>query len=323
MAGAGFGTDGEVIEFGIKENNYLGKGISLDTFLSVGSDQISGKFNIKNPNVNDTNKSINFGVQANEIDKLEAFGYKSKKIGGLVGTNFEFLEDLNLGLQVSSFIEDIETDSSASSRQKKQEGNYFDTYLKFNFDYDKRNQKFQTTDGYRSYYSLDLPVISDNNTLTNFYNYKIFSELYDQNISSFALSLSSANSITSDNVKLSERLYIPKRKLRGFVAGKVGPKDGSDYIGGNYYAIMNFSSTLPQILPNSQNLDIATFLDIANLWGVDDNALDESSEIRSAIGIGVDWFTPVGPLSISLAQPITKNSSDATETFRFNLGTTF
>ena len=107
------------------------------------------------------------------------------------------------------------------------------------------------------------------------------------------------------------------------MTGKVGPKDGSDYIGGNYYAIMNFSSTLPQILPNSQNIDIATFLDIANLWGVDDNALDESSEIRSAIGIGVDWFTPVGPLSLSLAQPITKDTSDATETFRFNLGTTF
>ena len=72
------------------------------------------------------------------------------------------------------------------------------------------------------------------------------------------------------------RGYIFLKKLRGFVTGKVGPKDGSDYIGGNYYAIMNFSSTLPQILPNSQNIDIATFLDIANLWGVDDNALDES-----------------------------------------------
>ena len=74
----------------------------------------------------------------------------------------------------------------------------------------------------------------------------------------------------------------------------------------------------------AQNFDIKfTFFDIANLWGVDDNALDESSEIRSAIGIGVDWFTPVGPLSLSLAQPITKDTSDATETFRFNLGTTF
>ena len=323
MAGAGFGTSGEVFEFGVKENNYLGKGIGLETNLSLGSDKIEGIFNVSNPNFNNTDKSINFGVQANETDKLASFGYKSKKIGALVGTDFEYLEDFRLGLQLSSFVEDIETDSTASARQKKQEGNYFDTYAKLNFDFDKRNQKYKTTDGYRSYYSVDLPLLSETNTLTNYYNYKFFSELYENNISSISVSLSSANSITGDDVKVSERLYIPSKKLRGFVRGSVGPKDGSDYVGGNYYAIINLSSTLPQVLPNSQNIDFGTFLDVANLWGVDDKSLDESSEIRSSIGIGVDWFTPVGPLSFSFAQPITKGTSDKTETFRFNLGTTF
>ena len=323
MAGAGFGTSGEVIEFGVKENNYLGKGIGLETNLSLGSDKLEGNFYVSNPNFNNTDKSIRFGIQANETDKLSTFGYKSKKIGSLIGTNFEYLEDFRLGLQLSSFIEDIETDSTASARQKKQEGNYFDTYTKLEFDYDKRNQKYRTSDGYRSYYSIDVPLLSDNNTLTNYYNYKLFSELYENNISSISLSLSSANSITGDDVKLSERLSIPSKKLRGFVRGKVGPKDGSDYIGGNYYAIINLSSTLPQVLPNSQNIDVGTFLDIANLWGVDDNSLDDSSEIRSSLGIGVDWFTPVGPLSFSFAQPISKGSSDKVETFRFNLGTTF
>ena len=208
-------------------------------------------------------------------------------------------------------------------RDKKLAGDFFDTYVGFTFDYDKRNQKYQTSDGFRSYYSIDLPLISDNNTLTNFYNYKVFSELYEENISSISLSLSSANSLTGDDIKLSERLYIPQRKLRGFVSGKVGPKDGNDYIGGNYYAILNISSSLPKILQNSQNIDLGTFIDIANIWGVDDNTLDDASEIRSSIGIGVDWFTPVGPLSFSFAQPLSKNSSDKTETFRFNLGTTF
>ena len=137
------------------------------------------------------------------------------------------------------------------------------------------------------------------------------------------MSLSSANSLTDDDVKLSERLYVPQRKLRGFVSGKIGPKDGSDYIGGNYYSIMNINSTLPQVLPNSQDIEVGTFIDIANLWGVDDDTLSDGSKIRSAFGIGVDWYTPVGPLSFSLAQPITKSSTDKTETFRFNLGTTF
>ena len=111
--------------------------------------------------------------------------------------------------------------------------------------------------------------------------------------------------------------------MRGFARGKIGPKDGADYIGGNYYAVMNFNSSLPQILPNNQNVDIGTFLDIGNLWGVDDPSLDASSDIRSSFGLGLDWFTPVGPMSFSYAVPLSKSSTDKSEAFRFNLGTTF
>ena len=80
---------------------------------------------------------------------------------------------------------------------------------------------------------------------------------------------------------------------------------------------------MPQLFQNSQNTDFVIFLDAANVWGVDyDSSLDKN-DIRSSIGIGLDWFSPVGPMNFSLAHPITKNSSDITETFRFNLGTTF
>ena len=91
----------------------------------------------------------------------------------------------------------------------------------------------------------------------------------------------------------------------------------------NYMTAINFTTTLPQILPNSQNTDIVLFFDAANIWGVDyDSSLDDN-KVKSSIGIGLDWFSPVGPMNFSFAQPITKSSSDVTETFRFNLGTTF
>ena len=322
-AGAGFGTSGELLEFAVRENNYLGKGLSVDTRLSLSSERISGKFFINNPNYRNSDKQVNFGLQALQNDKLSNFGYKSSKYGSIIGTKFEYLEDLNLGLETSAYIERIETDSTASARQKTQDGNYFDNYLNLSFDYDKRNQKYKTTEGFRSIYKLNLPIISENNTLINTYNYKVFSELFEENISSLALSLSAANSITGDNIKLSERLYVPQRKLRGFVNGKIGPKDGDDHIGGNYYALMNLSTTIPQILTNAQNIEVISFIDMANLWGVDDNILDDGNKLRSSIGLGIDWFTPIGPLNFSFAHPITKASTDKTETFRFNLGTTF
>ena len=31
-------------------------------------------------------------------------------------------------------------------------------------------------------------------------------------------------------------------------------------------ATLNFNTTIPQLLPNSQNIDTVIFLDVANLW---------------------------------------------------------
>ena len=323
-ASAGVGTSGSTIGASIKENNFLGRGIGLNSSLSLSEDTIRGIFSVKNPNFLDTDKSIYASVESLETDKLTDYGYKTSKSGFAFGTGFEYYDDFRLSLGTSNFYEKIETSSKASARQKKQEGDYWDSFLKLDFDYDKRNQKFQTSDGFRSFYSLDIPVISETNSLKNVYTYKHFTELYEENISTFSLYLSSVNSISDDDVKLSERLNVPSSRLRGFKFGRVGPKDGSDYIGGNYVTTINFSSTLPQILENSQNTDFLLFLDIANVWGVDyDASIEDSNEIRSAAGIAVDWFTPIGPLNFSLSQPISKASPDETETFRFNLGTTF
>ncbi len=324
MAGAGVGTSGTAIQFGVAENNYLGRGVKFNANLSLSEDSAEGNISITNPNFNNSDKLISFSLQSSETDKLETFGYKTNKTGFSVSTKFEYLKDLNFGLGTSSFYEDIETDSTASARQKKMDGSYWDTFVQLNLDYDKRNQKYKASKGFRSYYNLDLPIISDTNTLTNSYNVKYFTELYDDNITTASFFIKSANSITNEDVKLSERLFVPSRLLRGFEYGKIGPKDGSDFVGGNYLTSLNFNSTIPQLFPSAQNLDFLFFIDVANLWGVDyDSSLDSDNEIRSSVGLAIDWMTVVGPLNFSLSQPISKSDSDVTETFRFNLGTTF
>ena len=322
--GAGAGTDGATVSFGVKENNFLGKGINLTAGATLTEETIKGKFAVNNPNYKNTDKSIYVNFEALEIDRSTEFGYKTNKTGFSFGTNFEVLDDFDFGLGLSNFYEKITTDASASALQKTQEGNYWDSFLKLDFDNDKRNQKFQTTDGYRSYYSIDIPLVSDTNTLVNSYQYNYYKELFEENITNASIYLQSANSITGDNIKLSERIYIPGRKLRGFERGKVGPKDGEDYIGGNFVTTANLSTTLPQILSNIQEVDFVMFLDAANIWGVDyDSSIDDDGSLRSSVGVGIDWMTPIGPLNFIFAQPITKENSDKTQTFRFNLGTTF
>ena len=323
-ASAGIGTDGGSIGFGVKENNFMGKGIALDSNLNVSTDSVKGKFSVTNPNYKNSDKSLYLSAEAIENDNYKTYGYKSNKTGLTVGTNFEYLNNFNLGIGSSNFYEVIKTNSTASEAQQKQEGSYWDSFLNLDFDYDKRNQKFQTSSGFKSFYSIDIPIVSDNNTLKNFYNYSHYFDLFEKNISNISIMLQAANSITNKNIKLSERINIPSSKLRGFESGRVGPKDGDDYIGGNFASSINFSSTIPQFFEESQNVDFLLFIDVANVWGVDyDSSIDDNGSIRSSTGIALDWYSPIGPLNFSLAYPISKKNSDKTETFRFNLGTTF
>jgi len=323
-AGAGFGTSGATFLFQVRENNYLGKGIGLDTQAEINEESIKGSISLIDPNYKNSDKSAFMTIKANETDRLKDFGYKSNVMGFSLGTKFEYKNDLRLGLEYENLVEKIETDSTASILQQGQKGNYFDNFLILDFDYDKRNQRYQTNDGFRSNYDMKIPLISETNTFTQNYNFKTFHELYENNITTFSYSLTTSNSISGENIKLSERIYIPSKSLRGFERGKVGPKDGNDFIGGNYLGNFNFTTTLPFILDDVQNFDGLFFFDAANLWGVDyDSSIDNSNKIRSSVGVGLDWLTPVGPLSFSLAAPLTKVDTDIEETFRFNLGTTF
>ena len=324
MAGAGFGTDGSSLSFAVKENNYLGRGIKLVSELTVSEETIKGQFNVNNPNFRNSDKSINLNIQSLETDKLTDSGYKTNKTGFGFGTNFEYQDDVFIGLGQNSYYEKIETNSSASTRQKSQAGNYWDTFLNLDLNYDKRNQKYRTSDGFLSSYSINLPIISENNSLTNTYVYTLYNEFYEDNITKFSFFAKAANSLTNDNIKLSERVYLPGSRLRGFVSGGVGPKDGNDFIGGNYATSVNIQTSIPQLLPNIQNMDVSMFLDAGNVWGVDyDSSLNDTNKIRSSIGIGIDWFTLIGPLSASFTHPISKSNTDRTESFKFNLGTTF
>ena len=324
MAGAGFGTSGGTLGFGISENNFLGRGIEFGTDLSISAETIKGLISLNNPNYKGSNRSLNTSVESTVTDRLTDFGYKSSKTGFSVGSGFEFYDDLYWNTGVSAYVHDLETEAAASAAVKKQEGSYFDIYYNQSFNYDKRNQKFKPTDGYYSRFSQNIPLISDTYTLTNAYNYKTYNVWFKENITSFGFHLKSANSLNNENVKLSDRLYLSASKLRGFESGKVGPKDGSNFIGGNFASSVNIASTLPQILPSFQNTNFSVFFDAGNIWGIDySSSLADDSKIRSSVGIAVEFFTPVGPLSFSFSEPITQGKNDIEEVFRFNLGTTF
>ena len=212
---------------------------------------------------------------------------------------------------------------TASSTLKKQAGTFTDLSLDYSFLLDNRDRSFMPTKGTFATFSQTLPIFADSPSVRNTVQYNRYNSFNEDMIGAFKFYAAGVVAI-EDDVRLSRRLHIPSKRLRGFENRKIGPVDGGDYIGGNYATVLNLEAALPNLLPESTRTDVSLFLDSGNLWGVDyDSSIDENSKIRSSTGLAVEWFTPVGPLSLSYAIPLTKSSTDKTETVRFNIGTTF
>jgi len=322
---AGVGTQGLTTGGGINEKNFLGKGINLDANLELSEDTLKGQVKYSRPNFAYTDNTLFTSLRSVSNDYLTLYGYETREIGFSVGTRFEQYESVFFSPELDFLIEDLTTNTTASSQLKKQEGSYTDFYFNYGLDYDQRDSSFNTKNGYISTFYQQLPVVSENNEISNTLTYTKYKELNKSSemIGKASLFFKAINTIDGSDVRVSKRANIPYNRLRGFEKGKVGPVDGSDYIGGNYISTLNLSTNIPGILPTIEMLDFNYFIDIANVWGVDYNSSLDKSEIRSSTGIGLNVLTPVGPLSFSLTQPITKASSDKTESFRFNLGTTF
>ena len=246
--------------------------------------------------------------------------------GFSVGTEFEQYENLYFSPEIDVSLEDLKTNSNASNALKKQEGTYEDFYFNYGLNYDLRNSRYKPTAGNKTSFYQELPVVSGNNELANtfiFTQYKSLDQASEMT-GKASFYFKTINSLDNSDVRISKRAQIPYNRLRGFEKGKVGPIDNNDYVGGNYVTTLNFSTNLPGIMSTVETVDFSYFIDVANVWGVDyDSSVNESSAIRSSTGLGVDFLTPIGPLSFSLSQPISKKSTDKTESFRFNLGTTF
>jgi len=322
FAGVGTGTGGSSFSAGLKEKNYLGKGITLDTNFALSDDEIRGKFSVINPNFKNTDRSLNTTIESTTSDFMSSSGYKTTRTGVSLGTGFEQYQDVFVNFDISNYYEKLVTSDKATDIKKKQEGDYFENLFLYSITLNKLNQNFQPTDGFFTKFSQSIPIYSDDNAFENTLSASKYYSLTDSFLIASKLFVKAVNSLDGD-VRVSKRVYIPSSRLRGFESGKIGPKDGSQYIGGNYGAAVNFTSSFPKFFNEFENLDLNLFVDAANLWHVDYDSTLDSDKIRSSTGVAVDWFTAVGPLSFSYAIPITDASTDKTESFRFQIGTSF
>ena len=111
--------------------------------------------------------------------------------------------------------------------------------------------------------------------------------------------------------------------VRTFEQGSLGVVDPTGaYIGGAKR--FNFNTELYFPVPgtgNDRSLRVFTFADVGNVWREDEKLTADS--LRAAVGVGLSWISPVGPLKMSYGKPVRVLRNDRIQEFQFQIGTAF
>ncbi len=322
-AGAGIGTNGGSFAFNIKENNWLGRGIKLSANADVSEDSVRGSLSFTDTNYNYTGKDLTYNIKNIKNDKKDS-GFENRVLGAGANISYERFKDIYFSPGIDITFDDLTTDDSASDLLKKQSGTSTDLSFNYAFSTDKRDRSFMPTSGHYTSFYQDLPLFAEEPSIKNSFATSHYKEFNNDIIGAFKFNATAVNAVSNEDVRISKRLSLSNRKLRGFQPGKIGPKDGEDYIGGNYATVVNLEANFPNFFPDKSNAEIGLFLDAGNLWGVDySDKIDDSNKIRSTLGINTSWLSPAGPMSFIFSKNITKADTDQDQSFNFRLGTTF
>jgi len=118
------------------------------------------------------------------------------------------------------------------------------------------------------------------------------------------------------------------RSVRGFKDNTLGPRvapggpSAGDPLGGNLRLIGNAEVFFPvPFYKENKSVRLGSFFDIGNVYGINEDF--DAGELRYSVGLSATWYSPLGALSFSLAQPLNKQTGDDVQNFQFTLGATF
>ena len=321
-AGAGAGTSGASISTSINEKNFLGKGVKLNGIISVGTEKVNGRVSYSDPDFKNSGNLINASIYATK-NTFDGASYENKVIGSGLSTKYEIFDQFFLNPGIAIDFDSVKANDDASESIKRRDGNYFTSKFTYNLLKDTKNREFNPTSGFLIGFGQGYSIFSD----IPYINNKIFgsyhNEYNDGYVGTIRYRLETINSLNSENIKYSDRLFVNENSLRGFASRGIGPKISSDYIGGNYLYFSSFSTSFPNGMPDKWNMISNIFFDNANVWGTDDNESKDYNKIRSSVGLGLSWISPLGPISMSYAEPLTKSDADSLEQFSFRIGSAF
>jgi len=328
--GVGYSTsDGPLTDVVIRERNFLGRGQDLRLAFTLSTRRQEIDLSFTEPYLFDTNVAGGIDIFHRTRDYQRESSYDYKTTGFTLRTGFNYTENLRQTVRHTIRQDDISDVSDDASRYiKDQEGKTTSSITGHDIIYDRRDDRFDPTEGYYLGFGNDIAPggIGDVAFFRTRVRAGVFYSLADEYVVSLTGEAGYIVGLGQD-VRIQHRFFLGGENLRGFETAGVGPRDTStdDALGGNQYFAGSVEMRFPTGLPKELGIRGSIFTDFGALTKVDDKGPDiaDSGLVRVTVGVGMLWRSPFGPIRVSLAKPVVKEDYDKDELFRFTFGTRF
>ncbi len=328
---AGYSSNEGIIgEVAYTERNLLGKGQFLRIKLSGSLEGGQLDISFTEPRFLDRNIAAGFDLFHKEVDYTDESGYRNRKTGGTVRLGFALADNLWLNNSYTLLRDEtFEVSNNASLAVKEAEGVANISTLGYSLVYDTRNHKLQPTRGLYLMWSQDLAGVGgDVSYIRSVAEARAYYPLYKR-ITLVGRAIGGViEGWNGDDVRLVDGFYKGGETVRGFATAGMGPRDSAtdDALGGKifYAGTVEVRFPLP-FIPDELGFSGAVFADAGTVYDTDVKGIgiNDSSEIRSSVGVSLLWNSPVGPLRADLAHVISKAKFDEVQEFRFGASTKF
>ena len=324
--GAGYSSaTAASLQLGLRENNFLGKGQKVKFETSLADTRTTYDLSITEPYFNNKSLSLTGNLYSNFTDPNSA-NYETEDLGFGLSTNFPLSVDRYIEIRYSLFTSKVKADSNATAYENALAGTDTVSAIGHSLSFDRRNSRYKPSRGFNIILNQDLAGLGGNSYYyKNSIELNSYKRLSENFIGALKIQAGNINGYNGKYSPLSSNFKLGGKNLRGFKSGKVGPKLGNSYTGGQYYYLTSLETNIDL---NIDAFDITStfFIDFGSVWGLDNPAygtIDDKHETRSSVGLNFNWDSAIGPINIIYAQILQYNKNDTTDNLYFDIGYNF
>ena len=324
-AGVSLGTlDGFALVTGLRERNFYGTGRSLDILVNTSNDKNQFKLITTDRLSYENDADISYSINYKQEDFSTASSYTLDTFSSGVGIGYQISNNLYHNVDLEYVLKDykVTNSSTVSNTISNSSGSSISYLIKNNLRYSTLNRGFiKKTGNYINFNNIiETPTSSNNGFVKNIVTIKKYIS-GNKSIYGIQGKLGNIFSLNNNDILTDDKFALGGRLLRGFDIYGAGSRNSrTSYIGGNNLVTLKLDYAYEITRQSDFPFYLNIFNDYGLVWDNKTKPTQSDNNIRSSVGFGIRYYSPVGPIGFTWGFPIMDEEYDIKRMFLFSVG---